>query len=30
VPLVWVHLHVCTWIMPDIQREFSILYRNGG
>jgi hypothetical protein len=28
VPLVWVHLYVCTWIMPAIQRGFSILNRN--
>jgi len=29
VPLVWVYLYVCTWIMPDIQRGVSILYRSG-
>jgi hypothetical protein len=27
--LVWVYLYVCTWIMPDIQRGFSILYSIG-
>ena len=28
VPLVWVHLYVCTWIMSHMQRGFSILYRS--
>ena len=29
VPLMWVYVRTCTWIMPDIQRGFSILYKNG-
>ncbi len=29
VPLVWVYVRTCTWIMPDIQRGFSILYKSG-
>jgi hypothetical protein len=28
VPLVWVYVRTCTWIMPDTQSGFSILYRS--
>ena len=28
VPLVWVYVRTCTWIMPDIQSGLSIVYRS--